>query len=219
MVLLVIERPVAAAAKSKINASFWRFPKSLLEVFACDRLVQPRQLKQLISDPSHAGSWCLARNHDTDLRGLQSHRGADFLSGGVSLGPLGEKKCVARLLLYFRACLSWLCADKRHPSGSGSIRFLWMYEGVCRSVGKALASAFIPEHLRAGGIGWFSAKVGSLQLIASVVAGLLWDQIGHVAVFYYGLAAAVVGSIALILLVPERRNPTSIEKPAEQRGP
>jgi hypothetical protein len=42
-----------------------------------------------------------------------------------------------------------------------------------------------------------------LQLVASVVAGLLWDKVGHAAVFYYGAAFAVVGSIALLVLVPE----------------
>jgi len=39
--------------------------------------------------------------------------------------------------------------------------------------------------------------------VASVVAGLLWDRIGHAAVFYYGAAIAVVGSIALLGLVPQ----------------
>jgi MFS family permease len=51
--------------------------------------------------------------------------------------------------------------------------------------------------------------VGLLQLVASVVAGLLWDRIGHAAVFYYGAAFAVVGSIGLLLLIPakhDRRN-------------
>ena len=61
---------------------------------------------------------------------------------------------------------------------------------------------FVPEHLRASGVGWYSTTVGLLQLVASVVAGLLWDRIGHAAVFYYGAAFAVVGSIGLLLLVP-----------------
>ena len=41
-----------------------------------------------------------------------------------------------------------------------------------------------------------------MQLIASVVAGLIWDRIGHAAVFYYGAAFAAVGIIALMLLMP-----------------
>ena len=82
--------------------------------------------------------------------------------------------------------------------------FYGLYEGIFRSVGKAFASDFVPEHLRASGVGWYSTSVGLLQLVASVVAGLLWDRIGHAAVFYYGAAFAVAGSIGLLLLIPSR---------------
>jgi MFS family permease len=67
-----------------------------------------------------------------------------------------------------------------------------------------MASSFVPDHLRASGIGWYkNTTVGLLQLVASLVAGQLWDRVGHVAVFYYGAAFAVVGAFALWLLVPE----------------
>jgi MFS family permease len=77
-----------------------------------------------------------------------------------------------------------------------------VYQGIFRAVGKAFAADFVPEHLRASGIGWYSTTVGLLQLVASVVAGLLWDRVGHVAVFYYGAAFAAVGSVGLLVLLP-----------------
>jgi MFS family permease len=87
--------------------------------------------------------------------------------------------------------------------------FYGLYQGIFRAVGKSFASDFVPEQLRASAIGWYSTTVGLLQLVASVVAGLLWDRIGHAAVFYFGATFAVVGSIALLLLIPakqDRRN-------------
>jgi MFS family permease len=90
--------------------------------------------------------------------------------------------------------------------------FYGMYQGIFRAVGKAFASDFVPEHLRASGVGWYSTTVGLLQLVASVAAGLLWDRIGHTAVFYYGAAFAAIGSIGLVLLVPAkhvRRDPAA----------
>ncbi len=84
--------------------------------------------------------------------------------------------------------------------------FYGLYQGVFRAVGKAFASDFVPEHLRASGVGWYSTTVGLLQLVASVVAGLLWDRIGHAAVFYYGATFAVAGSIGLLLLIPAKRD-------------
>ena len=76
-----------------------------------------------------------------------------------------------------------------------------LYQGIFRAVGKALASDLIPDPIRASGIGWYSTTVGILQLVSSVVAGLLWDQIGHAAVFYFGAVFAAVGTIGLLLLV------------------
>jgi MFS family permease len=76
-----------------------------------------------------------------------------------------------------------------------------LYQGVFRAVGKALASDLVPEQMRASGIGWYNSTVGILQLVSSVVAGLLWDQISHAAVFYFGAVFAVVGSLGLVLLV------------------
>jgi MFS family permease len=79
-----------------------------------------------------------------------------------------------------------------------------LYQGVFRAVGKAFASDFVPEQLRASGVGWYSTTVGLLQLVASVVAGLLWDRVGHTAVFYYGAIFGLAGSIGLIVLIPKR---------------
>jgi hypothetical protein len=43
--------------------------------------------------------------------------------------------------------------------------------------------------------------------VASLVAGTLWDRVSHVAVFYYGAAFALVGSIGLIMLIPGKHRP------------
>jgi MFS family permease len=80
--------------------------------------------------------------------------------------------------------------------------FYGLYQGIFRTAGKALASSFVSDRLRASGIGWYNATVGLLQFVASVVAGLLWDRVGHAAVFYYGAFFAAVGMVALVLLIP-----------------
>lgn len=87
---------------------------------------------------------------------------------------------------------------------AGSFVFYGLFQGIFRTAGKALASSFVPDPLRASGIGWYNTTVGVTQLIASLVAGQLWDRVGHVAVFYYGAAFALFGALALSLLVSER---------------
>jgi len=44
--------------------------------------------------------------------------------------------------------------------------------------------------------------VGLWGLFGSRVAGLLWDRVGHAAVFAWGAAFAALGLVALFLLVP-----------------
>jgi MFS family permease len=80
-----------------------------------------------------------------------------------------------------------------------------LYQGIFRSVGKALATDFVPEHLRASGVGWNNTTIGLLGLVASIVAGLLWDRVGHGAVFIYGAVFAAAGSIALLAFIPAKR--------------
>jgi MFS family permease len=79
-----------------------------------------------------------------------------------------------------------------------------LYQGIFRSVGKALATDLVPAELRAGGVGWFTATVGVTGLIASVVGGFLWDRVGPPATFFYGAASALAGSVALAAAVPGR---------------
>ena len=58
--------------------------------------------------------------------------------------------------------------------------------------------------------GWYSSTVGLLELVASVVAGLLWDRVGHAAVFYYGAIFGLAGSIGLVVLIPKRDHPSAV---------
>jgi MFS family permease len=82
--------------------------------------------------------------------------------------------------------------------------FYGLFQGIFRAVGKAFASDLVPDQLRASGLGWYSTTVGLLSLVASVIAGLLWDRVGHAAVFYYGAIFAAVGSVALLVWIPSK---------------
>ncbi len=75
-----------------------------------------------------------------------------------------------------------------------------IYQGIFRAVGKSLATDLVPTHLRASGVGWYSTTIGLSGLIASIVAGLLWDKVSHPAVFIYGAIFATLGSVSLLSL-------------------
>jgi MFS family permease len=108
-------------------------------------------------------------------------------------------------IIFFIAYLGFARA-RSVPLTATLFVFYGSFQGIFRSVGKAFASDFVPEGLRASGVGWYSTTVGLLGLVANIVSGLLWDRIGHAAVFYYGATFAIVGSIGLLVLVPGGQN-------------
>lgn len=85
-----------------------------------------------------------------------------------------------------------------------------LYQGIFRAVGKSLATDLVPIHLKASGVGWYSTTIGLSGLIASIVAGQLWDKASHPAVFIYGASFAILGSFALLLLVSTRQEKINV---------
>ncbi len=206
MVLLVAERPIAAPAKSKIDASVWQFPKSYwtyLLVIA------------LFNLGNSSNSFLILRTRDFGVsleNTILIYAGFNLIAALISYpaGALsdrfGRKNILLASFIIFAIAYLGFALATGVLMVAGLFVFYGLYEGIFRSVGKAFASDFVPEQLRAGGIGWFSTTVGLLQLIASVVAGQLWDKVGHAAVFYYGLGSAVLGGFALLLLIPAGRS-------------
>jgi MFS family permease len=82
--------------------------------------------------------------------------------------------------------------------------FYGLFQGIFRSVGKTFAADFVPENLRASGIGWYSTVVGFSGLVASIVAGQLWDKISHISVFIYSVIFSIIGMLLLLILVPNK---------------
>jgi MFS family permease len=87
--------------------------------------------------------------------------------------------------------------------------FYGFFQGIFRAVGKSYAADFVPQHLRASGVGWYSTIVGLSGLVASIIAGQLWDKVSHASVFIYGAVISFIGIIALLILVPNTRHKNS----------
>jgi MFS family permease len=126
-----------------------------------------------------------------------------FPAGTLS-DRLGRKTVLMGSFVIFFVAYAGFALSQQVVWVAAMFVFYGLYQGIFRSVGKAFASDFVPDQLRASAVGWYSATMGLLQLLASVVAGLLWDRVGHAAVFAYGAAFALVGIIALSLFRPSQ---------------
>lgn len=80
--------------------------------------------------------------------------------------------------------------------------FMAMTEGV----GKAFVVDFVPSNLKATALGLLGTVTGLSALLASLVAGLLWDHYSPAYAFYYGSIGAFVSAVLLIFIKPDRLN-------------
>lgn len=203
MVLLVKEHPIAVAAKSKIDISLGRFPKSYWRYIV---------VTALFGLCNSSNAFLILRTQDIDASlttTILIYAAFNLVAALISYpaGSLSDKwgrrnVLLASFIVFLIAYLGF--ALTRNILLIAALFVLYgLYQGIFRAVGKAFASDLVPDDLRASGVGWYSTTVGLLQLVASLVAGFLWDRTGHAAVFYYGAAFAVVGSIGLLLLIPK----------------
>ncbi|HZP26300.1 MAG TPA: MFS transporter [Dehalococcoidia bacterium] len=83
--------------------------------------------------------------------------------------------------------------------------FIWLLFGVyglhmalMEGVSRAMVVDVIPAQGRATALGLYQGVLGGMVLLASVLAGLLWDNVGHSAPFILG---AVTGASTLVMFL------------------
>jgi MFS family permease len=202
MIVFVEERPVVVAAKAKIDVGLRRFSKSYWKYLLATALFG-------IGNSSNAFLILQAKAAGASLTTtILIYAGFNLVAALISYpagflsDSLGRKNILVVSLTIFMVTYLGFALTRNVTL----IAFLFvcygLYQGIFRSVGKALASDYVSDDLRASGVGWYNATMGLTGLVASLVAGWLWDNIGHPAVFLFGAAFALVGGVALLALVP-----------------
>lgn len=75
-----------------------------------------------------------------------------------------------------------------------------LHKGALDTVQKTFVAELSPGEYRASGLGGFQMVIGLCALPASLIAGLLWDNISMNAPFYLSLILTVMASIMLIFI-------------------
>lgn len=75
-----------------------------------------------------------------------------------------------------------------------------IFNAIVMTVQRAIIPDLVKEDLLGMGFGFYHMSVGVGALIASVVAGIMWESIGAWASFYYGASLAILGIAPLIAL-------------------
>jgi MFS family permease len=209
MILLVQERSVPVAAKSKIDVSLREFPAGYwkyLLVIALFEIGNSSNSFLILQTKSIGASFRM-----TILIYAAFNLVAALISypAGSLSDRWGRRNILLVSFVIFLVAYFGFARTRSVVAIAALFVFYGLFQGIFRSVGKALASDFVPELLRASAVGWYSAVVGLLELVASVVAGLLWDRVSHAAVFYYGAIFAIAGSVGL-LFIPGKHNRSAV---------
>ena len=110
---------------------------------------------------------------------------------------LGRRRVLAAGLVVFAA----VYAGFGLASGSAVVWPLFAlygcYMGATDGVARAFVADFAPEGLRATAQGTFRLLTGGSEVVASIVAGILWSSVAPGAVFALGAGAAVAGLVLL----------------------
>jgi MFS family permease len=217
MIVLVKERPIPVTAKAKIDIGLRQFPTDYWKYLA---------VTALFCLGNSTNAFLILRTQDigTSLEMTILIYAAFNLVAALISYPAGSLSdawgrkniLLASFVIFLITYLGFALTHDILVIGF-LFAFYGLFQGIFRAVGKAFASDYVPEQLRASGVGWYNSTVGLLQLVASIVGGLLWDQVGHTAVFFYGATFAVLGSIAMALVIPASRSATVVDGTAGVR--
>ncbi|WP_281035102.1 MFS transporter [Mesorhizobium tamadayense] len=206
MVLLVREQQLAVSAKATLDVNLRRFPKAYWTYLLVTALFG-------IGNSSNAFLILQTKDIGASLEAtILIYAGFNLVAALISYpaGLLSDRfgrkgVLLASFTIFLIAYVGFAVIRNIYLIGL-LFAFYGLYQGIFRSVGKAFASDFVPQQLRASSIGWYSSTVGLLELMASLVAGQLWDRVSHEAVFVYGAIFAVVGCVGLLALIPWQTN-------------
>jgi MFS family permease len=80
-----------------------------------------------------------------------------------------------------------------------------VYSAATDGVQKAMVSDIVDKDKRGTGLGLYNCMLGVTLLPASVIAGLLYDNINNRAPFYYGAVLAMIAAFLMILYYTKRK--------------
>jgi len=78
-----------------------------------------------------------------------------------------------------------------------------VYYGAAEGVTRAFVADMVPKKRRGTAYGLYHGAIGLSLLLASVIAGLLWDAVSPAATFYFGAAMAGAAMLGFALLIKE----------------
>ncbi len=79
--------------------------------------------------------------------------------------------------------------------------FYGIFMGLTEGIQKAFLATIIPSGFKATAFGVYNTAVGLAMFPASLIGGLLWDNISPSATFYFGVITATLSAVLFVLFI------------------
>jgi MFS family permease len=122
---------------------------------------------------------------------------------GLLADRVGRRKVALIGFAVFAVTYAWMATAGSAAAAWGVFVMYGVYMGISDGNGRALLGEFSTGEKRGTAYGVYHMVVGLAALPASIIAGLLYDNVSPSAPFWLGAAAAALAGILMLLLVPE----------------
>ena len=129
------------------------------------------------------------------------------MPAGIASDKLGRRGVIAAGFAIFAAVYFGLAVV---DAGA----YVWLlfsvygiYMALTEGVGRALVADFVGAEWRGTALGLYQGAMGLMILLSSVLAGVLWDQVGASAPFFLGGSTAALAFLLAVVLLPRRSLP------------
>ena len=168
LVLLVKESAAATAAKAKIDVGLRQFPAAYWKYLL---------VTALFGLGNSSNAFLILRTQEIGVS-LESTiliyaafnlvaALASYPAGSLSDRWGGKNVLLASFIIFLIGYLAF--ALTRNALLTGALfAFYGLFQGISRTAGKTLASSFVPDRLRASGIGWYNSARGRFLLRRSL---------------------------------------------------
>jgi MFS family permease len=128
------------------------------------------------------------------------------IPAGLLADRVGRRKVALIGFAFFAVTYAWMAVAHSAAAAWGVFILYGVYMGISDGNGRALLGEFSSGVRRGTAFGTYHMVVGLAALPASVIAGVLYDNVSHAAPFWVGAGAAVLAGILMLALVPETKH-------------
>ncbi|MCG2722276.1 MAG: MFS transporter [Thermodesulfovibrionales bacterium] len=127
------------------------------------------------------------------------------IPAGIAADRFGKKRIIRLGFILFAVLYYGFGIAKDATTIWVLFCFYGLFMGLTEGIQKAFLATIIPQDFKATAFGVYNTAVGLAMFPASLIGGLLWDQVSPAATFYFGSITAGLSAILFVIFAARIR--------------